>query len=197
MAAQALVLKSFKEPLETHEINILGTANLLEAAKDIKNLKSICVVTSDKCYENQNIKKEFSENAKLGGSDPYSASKACAEIITHSYYNSFYKSKKVAVFTVRAGNVIGGGDWSENRIIPDIIRAYLSKKTLIIRNPNHTRPWQHVLDPINAYLKLIEKSFIFKNSIIGGWNVGPKLNKEKNVKWLVKYCSNQYYLKQK
>ena len=194
MAAQSLVLTSYKKSLETHRTNIIGTANIFEASKNLKKLKTICIVTSDKCYENNNKLNQFTESSNLGGNDPYSASKAAAEIIAHSYYQSFFKEKKINVFSVRAGNVIGGGDWSKNRIIPDIIRSYKNKKKIIIRNPNHIRPWQHVLDPLNAYLNLIEKSFSSAD-IVGGWNVAPSIKKEKNVKWIVDYCCKIINLK--
>lgn len=187
MAAQPLVLKSYERPKETFSTNIVGTFNILDSALKLKNLKSICVITTDKCYQDSNFNRPFNENDRLGGSDPYSASKVAAEIITSSYFESFYKKKNISVFTVRAGNVIGGGDWSENRIIPDIIKAYFNKNKAIIRNPYHTRPWQHVLDPLNGYLLLIERSFV--ELIYDGWNFGPSSKNEINVKSLAEICN--------
>ncbi|MFP4333452.1 MAG: CDP-glucose 4,6-dehydratase, partial [Campylobacterales bacterium] len=152
LAAQPLVRYSYKNPIETFETNIMGTANLLEACKGVDSIKAIVIVTTDKCYENKEWHHGYRENDRLGGYDPYSASKAGAEIITSSYRDSFFnlkdyqKTHQTLIATVRAGNVMGGGDWSEDRLIPDIIRATIKNKTTIIRNPNATRPWQHVLE---------------------------------------------------
>ena len=192
-AAQPLVLTSYNSPLVTHKTNILGTANLLEASRDLNKLKAICIVTSDKCYNNLSDKSIFNEDDKLGGKDPYSASKACAEIITHSYFDSFYKEKNISLYTVRAGNVIGGGDWSKNRLIPDCIKGYYKNQNIEIRNPYSTRPWQFVLDPLNGYLRLMEEAYKSKKLISGGWNLGPNKLNNKNVEWIIKEISN--YLK--
>lgn len=188
-AAQPLVLTSYDSSLLTHKTNILGTANLLEAAKGLNKLKAICIVTSDKCYNNLSNKIIFKESDRLGGKDPYSASKACAEIITQSYFDSFFREKNVSLFSVRAGNVIGGGDWSRNRLIPDCIKGYYKNQNIKIRNPLSVRPWQFVLDPLNGYLRLTEEAYNSKKLISGGWNLGPNKLNNKNVKWVIKEIS--------
>ena len=155
LAAQALVSESYKNPFKTIETNVMGTLNIIEVSKKIKNLKSLLIITSDKCYLNKEIKKGYKENDQLGGDDPYSASKASAEIIFNTYAKSFfYNQNKFGYATARAGNVIGGGDWSKDRLIPDCIKSIIKKKKLMIRNPISTRPWQHVLEPISGYLLL-------------------------------------------
>jgi len=157
LAAQPLVIKSYKDPVETLSTNIMGTVNLLEICKSVKTIKAIINITSDKCYENNSIDKQYIESDKLGGSDPYSASKACAEIINSSYQKSFYSKSDIGLASVRAGNVLGGGDFSENRLIPDIIRSVINNNKLIIRSPQSTRPWQHVFDVIYGYMLLGKK----------------------------------------
>ena len=163
LAAQPLVEYSYNNPLETFNTNIIGTANLLEASKNNNSLKAIVIVTSDKCYENREWIWSYREFDPLGGYDPYSASKACSEIIISSYRNSFFnideyhKSHNILIASARAGNVIGGGDWSEDRLIPDIVRAASCNKTVIIRSPNALRPWQHVLEPLSGYLLIGQK----------------------------------------
>jgi len=184
LAAKALVLNSYRESYQTFYTNIVGTLNILEISKRLKNLKSLCVITTDKVYDEKFGVKFFNEEDRLGGKDPYSSSKVSVEIIVNSYYESFYKEKKISLFSVRAGNVIGGGDWSESRLIPDIVRSSRNKKILKLRNPFHVRPWQHVLDVTNGYLKLIE--FSFNKNLNGGWNIGPKRKNEKNVLEMVK-----------
>ena len=155
MAAQPLIIKGYTNPYETYTINSIGTLNILEILKFNNLIKSIVCVTSDKCYKSNNSVRGFVEEDILGGEDPYSGSKACAEIITNTYYQSFLKNKKkCGLATVRAGNVIGGGDWSENRLIPDCIKSINSNKTIVLRNPYFNRPWQHVLEPLNGYLIL-------------------------------------------
>lgn len=159
MAAQPLVRESYSSPLLTYETNVMGTVNLLEACKNIDSVKSVVNVTTDKCYENKEWHWGYRENERLGGYDPYSSSKACSEILTASFRNSFFNPKEyhkhgVAVATARAGNVIGGGDWAADRLIPDFIKAINNKETLIIRNPYAVRPWQHVLEPLSGYLLL-------------------------------------------
>lgn len=172
LAAQPLVLDSYINPKKTFKTNISGTINLLECSRNLTKLKSIIVVTSDKCYENNDLKYNFKENDKLGGDDPYSASKAAAEIVTSSYYKSFLKN--VGVATVRSGNVIGGGDNSKNRIVPDIMNSINKKNKLVLRNPNSTRPWQHVFETLNGYIILCEKLSKNKKKYSGAWNFGPK-----------------------
>ena len=176
LAAQPLVRESYKNPLETFSTNIIGTTNILECLKTNTSVKQCIIYTSDKSYENQGHNQPFVETDRLGGNDPYSASKACAEIITSSYRNSFFKNTDAPnISTVRAGNVIGGGDWANDRLIPDFIRAVQQKQKLSIRNPNHTRPWQYVLEPLAGILHLAEKMSEDKN-LSGPWNFGPPLD---------------------
>lgn len=177
LAAQPLVSESFYNPLKTFNTNVIGTINLLEAAKSVKSVKSIIIVTTDKVYKIKKKNKNYIEKDELGGKDPYSASKACAEIAVNSYVESFFKinNSNTNIATVRSGNVIGGGDYSKNRLIPDIIRAFNQKKILKIRNPNHIRPWQHVIEPICGYLMLAQKQYSKKLSKLDPtWNFGPK-----------------------
>ena len=157
MAAQALVKYSYKNPLETFKTNIIGTANIFECSKLVEDLKGVLCITSDKCYENLESINGYSEEDKLGGSDPYSSSKSCAELIALSYRESFYKKESKIIATARAGNVIGGGDWSKDRLIVDIMNSYKNKNILNIRNPFAIRPWQHVFDCIYAYLLLSQR----------------------------------------
>lgn len=172
LAAQPIVTASYKNPIDTFKINILGTAHVLEAAKHVDSVQVIINVTSDKCYENDGRGNQaFKESDRLGGHDPYSASKACAELVALSYQKSFFKHlPKLA--SVRAGNVIGGGDWAEDRLLPDIIRSYLHNSKLNIRNPHAIRPWQHVLDPLHGYILLAEKLWD-NDKYIDAWNFGP------------------------
>lgn len=181
LAAQPLVLESYKNPINTFETNVIGTANVLETCKYLKKLKSVIIVTTDKCYKNREWPYGYRETDELGGHDPYSSSKACAELVTNSYNNSFFKNSIINVATVRAGNVIGGGDWSKNRIVPDILNAFNFKKKLYVRNPVSTRPWQHVIEPLSGYLKLARKLYTNK-SYSGSWNFGPNLNDNLTVK---------------
>ena len=186
LSAQSLVSESFRSPVKTVQTNINGTLNILEISKKIKSLKSLVIITSDKCYLNREYVRGYKENDTLGGDDLYSASKAGAELIFNAYSNSFFNNqKKFGYATVRAGNVIGGGDWSANRIIPDCVRSIKMNKNLIIRNPNSTRPWQHALEPISGYLLLGKKLFKNKNSLSGTWNFGPSVHKSMRVKDIV------------
>ena len=187
LAAQALVKESFKNPIQTFKSNSLGTLNLLLASNQSKKLKSIIMITSDKVYKNLEIKRGYKEKDILMGSDPYSASKSCAEIIINMYLKSFLNNRKVKICIVRAGNVIGGGDWSPDRIIPDLIKQWAKSKDLKIRNPNSTRPWQFVLEPIGAYLYLGSLLLRNKNKINNeSFNIGPKKNLDKKVSELIK-----------
>lgn len=188
MAAQSLVIKSYSEPIETFSTNIMGTANLLYASKETNLPKVVINVTSDKCYENNGSLEGYSEDDPMGGYDPYSSSKGCAELITKSFRKSFFENNSesdVRLASVRAGNVIGGGDWAEDRLIPDIIRAIKNKKSVRIRNPNAIRPWQHVLDPLNGYINLAEKLWSDKMKYSEGWNFGPEKNEIKSVSWII------------
>ncbi len=189
MAAQPLVRYSYKHPIETFRTNILGTVNLFESAKICSSVKCIINITTDKCYENLELNKAFKEEDPLGGHDPYSSSKACSELITSAYRSSFFLDLGLGIASARAGNVIGGGDWSEDRLIPDVVEAFKNKREVILRNPNSTRPWQHVLDPLAGYLILAEE--LYKNeSYSGGWNFGPNNNESKTVEWVVDRCSS-------
>jgi CDP-glucose 4,6-dehydratase len=174
LAAQSSVLVSYKNPDETLKTNVIGTFNLLKTIRFSKSVKSAIIVTTDKVYLNDDKKINFNEDSKLGGYDIYSSSKACCEIITQSYVSSFIKKNKCRIATVRSGNCIGGGDWTEDRIIKDCVEAFIKKKNLLIRNPKATRPWQHVMEPLFGYLKLAE-SLSSKNGekFIGSWNFGP------------------------
>jgi len=184
LAAQALVRESYQSPLDTFTTNVIGTLNLLNAVRECRETRSVVIVTSDKVYENMSWPWGYRETDSLGGHDPYSASKACAEIVTSSMRRSFFGSgmHPARIATVRAGNVIGGGDWSENRLVPDIVRGCLDSKQLIkIRNPNSVRPWQHVLDPISAYLMIAEKLYDRVEGVDNAWNIGPMFENHRTV----------------
>lgn len=183
LAAQAIVLESYRIPRETFEINIQGTANILECCRNCPSVKSVIIVTSDKCYDNKEWIWGYRENDRLGGFDPYSASKACAEMVTDSYIKSF--GDKLGIASIRAGNVIGGGDWAVNRIVPDCVKALMRGDNIVIRNPLSTRPWQHVLDPLYAYAKLAMALLEDREKYGGAWNVGPKQTSMRSVKELV------------
>ena len=190
MAAQALVRYSYENPVETYLTNVMGTVNVLESARAISSIRAILVVTSDKCYENKEWVWGYRENEAMGGFDPYSNSKGCAELVVSAYRDSFFSEKKydlhgVAIATARAGNVIGGGDWSADRLIPDAIRAFESNQSLIIRNPLATRPWQHVLEPISGYLVLVQHLFEKGTQFNGGWNFGPSDSDTRTVEEVI------------
>lgn len=198
LAAQSLVSVSYNKPRETIITNTVGTSNILDISKDLKNLKSLVIITSDKCYLNKEFKKGYKETDVLGGNDLYSASKASAEIIFKAYSDSFFKfQNKFGYVTVRAGNVIGGGDWSKNRIIPDCVRSIKKNKSLVIRNPNSTRPWQHVLEPISGYLLIAKKLFENKKNYNGSWNFGPSVQETMKVKDIVKLFFKHLNFKRK
>jgi len=190
MAAQSIVQTSYQNPIETYSTNVMGTVNLLEITRKTKIPKIIVNVTSDKCYKNFDQTKPFTESDPMGGFDPYSSSKGCAELITESYRNSFFnleefEKHKIAIATVRAGNIIGGGDWSPYRLIPDIIRGIIKKQEIKIRNQNAIRHWQHVFDPLNGYLMLAEKLWDNGLEFSSGWNFGPTNEEGKNVLWIL------------
>jgi len=191
MAAQAIVRESYKNPLETFSTNILGTANVLEAIRKSSCVKVAIMVTSDKSYKVKNSNQKYIEEDAMGGFDPYSSSKGCAELITSAYRNSFFDSTDIAVASVRAGNVLGGGDWAEDRLIPDMIRGIQQKSIMEIRNPDATRPWQFVLDPIHGYLILAEKMWNDRKKYSHGWNFGPTNDDEKPVKWIIEFLKDQ------
>jgi len=172
-AAQALVLRSYKDPLETYSTNVMGTAHVLEAARQTPSVKAVVVVTSDKCYENRELPRGYREDDPVGGFDPYSSSKGCAELVTSAYRRSFFQNGKgAAIATVRAGNVIGGGDWAQDRLVPDLIRGLMKKKTVLIRRPDAVRPWQHVLEPLRGYLMVGQKLWQ-SDDFADAWNFGP------------------------
>lgn len=183
LAAQPLVRQSYKDPIETYSTNIIGTVNILEAVRECDSVRCLINVTSDKCYQNKGKKCGYEENDPLGGNDPYSSSKACSELITEAYRNSFFKGRGIQISTARAGNVIGGGDWAEDRLIPDIMRAVAKGKTPLIRNPESVRPWQHVLDALSGYILLASK---IDKKYDGAWNFGPIDKKMINVRSIVK-----------
>jgi CDP-glucose 4,6-dehydratase len=185
MAAQTIVRYSYNNPVETYEVNVIGTVNVLEAARSCSNLKAIINVTSDKCYENDNRLEGYKENDAFGGHDPYSSSKGCAELVTSSYRRSFIEEKKIGLASVRSGNVIGGGDWSNDRLIPDILRAFELNQPVMVRSPNATRPWQHVLEPLSGYIILAQKLYNDYNKYSQGWNFGPNDKDVKPVKWIL------------
>lgn len=192
MAAQPLVRESYKTPVETFAANVMGTVNLLEVARQTNSVQAIITITTDKCYENQEWLWPYRENDRLGGHDPYSASKACAELVVAAYRKSFLADSGVQVATVRAGNVIGGGDWAEDRLIPDFLRALETGETLKIRSPNAIRPWQHVLEPLSGYLMLAEKLATRGDAYAEAWNFGPGEEDVKPVAWIVDHlCSLQ------
>lgn len=175
LAAQPLVSEGYSDPIRTYGTNVIGTVNLLEAARKLNNLDAILVVTTDKCYENWESPTPYRESDRLGGYDPYSSSKACAELATASYRQSFFGDpERAGIATARAGNVIGGGDWARNRLIPDILRALSQGQVAQLRNPQAIRPWQHVLEPLAGYLMLAKKLCLDK-SAASSWNFGPEL----------------------
>ena len=186
MAAQPLVRLSYQEPVNTYTTNVIGTVNVLEAARKCLNLKAIVSVTTDKCYENKEWEWGYREYEPMGGHDPYSSSKGCAELVTSAYRRSFFNFDDTAsLASARAGNVIGGGDWAEDRLIPDILKAFEKSDPVVIRNPLSTRPWQHVLEPLSGYLVLAQELFINGDEFAEGWNFGPKDEECKPVSWII------------
>lgn len=183
LAAQSSVIESFKDSRNTILSNVIGTANLLDSIKNIKSVKCLIIITTDKVYQNYKIRKYFDENSLLGGDDVYSGSKACCEILSNSYSRSFFQKKNSCkIATVRAGNCFGGGDWTEDRIVKDCLENFYDNKTLLIRNPSATRPWQHVIEPLKGYLLLAEKLQSKKGkNFIGPWNFGPTLKQNMKV----------------
>ena len=186
LAAQPLVRLSYKEPIETYSTNVMGTVNVLEASRYASQLKAIVVITTDKCYENREWEWGYRENEPMGGHDPYSNSKGCAELVVSAYQRSFFHTPDTAaVASARAGNVIGGGDWAEDRLIPDILRAFEKQQSVIIRNPLSTRPWQHVLEPLSGYLVLAQRLWQDGKTFAEGWNFGPKDDDCQPVQWIL------------
>lgn len=197
MAAQPLVRRSYVDPVETYSTNVMGTVHLLEAVRKTPSVRAVVIVTTDKCYENKEWVWGYRENESMGGYDPYSSSKACAELVTAAYRSSFFSLKgagkhDLALASARAGNVIGGGDWADDRLVPDILHAIQNGKMVNVRNPNSTRPWQHVLEPLNGYLVLAERLCTQGASIAEAFNFGPAEEDVKPVKWIVEELTKQW-----
>lgn len=193
LAAQALVRPSYENPVETWSTNVLGTVNVLEACRCTNSVKAVVVVTSDKCYENREWERGYVENDRLGGHDPYSASKAGTELVVSNYQKSFFnKPDSPCLASVRAGNVIGGGDWAKDRLVPDIVRSIISGKSLTIRSPKAIRPWQHVIEPLSGYLLLGKKLIQGERKYAGAWNFGPNEQGCQTVEWILKK-TKQYW----
>ena len=189
LAAQPLVRYSYDNPIETYETNVMGTLHVLEAIRSIKTVQAAIMITTDKCYENKEWCWGYREIDPMGGYDPYSSSKGSAELLIASYRNSYLPT---TVASVRAGNVIGGGDWAEDRIIPDIVRAFQQNTTVIIRNPQAIRPWQHVLEPLAGYMQLAEQIANNGKEYASAWNFGPKEDDVKTVQWIVEQMAKQW-----
>lgn len=188
MAAQPLVRLSYREPVETYSTNVMGTVHVLEAARQCSSIRAIVNVTTDKCYENREWVWGYREHEPMGGHDPYSNSKGCSELVTAAYRDSFFNtSDSAGLASARAGNVIGGGDWAEDRLIPDILRAFEQSQPVVVRNPLATRPWQHVLEPLSGYLILAEKLYNEGASYAEGWNFGPRDEDVKPVEWILNH----------
>ncbi len=195
MAAQALVHSSYLDPVETYSTNIMGTVNILEAVRHSNSVRVVVSITSDKCYENKEWLWGYRENERMGGHDPYSSSKGCAELVVSAYRTSYFSIEKyaqhgIAVGSARAGNVIGGGDWSKDRLVPDILNAFMKDQPVIIRNPSSTRPWQFVMTPLSGYLILAEQLWSRGPGFAESWNFGPNDDDVKPVSWIVEYMSN-------
>ena len=192
MAAQPLVRKSYSDPVETYATNVMGTVNVLESVRQTPSVKAVVVVTTDKCYENKEWLWGYRETEPMGGHDPYSSSKGCAELITEAYRRSFFQQHDIRVATARAGNVIGGGDWAEDRLVPDILKAFEKNQVVSIRNPQATRPWQHVLEPLSGYLTLAEHLYAQGQSYAEGWNFGPNDDDARSVQWIVEQLASNW-----
>ena len=197
LAAQPLVQYSYTHPVETYATNVLGTVNLFEAVRQSPTVRAVVNVTTDKCYENQEWVWGYRENEPMGGFDPYSSSKGCAELVTAAYRNSYfnpahYTEHRVAIASARAGNVVGGGDWGANRLIPDMLRAIVAGESVLIRSPHAIRPWQHVLEPLSAYLLLAEKLHTEGVPYAEAWNIGPADDDAKPVAWIVEQIAQSW-----
>lgn len=197
MAAQPLVRRSYVDPVETYSINVMGTVHLLEAVRECASVRAVVNVTSDKCYENREWLRPYRENDAMGGYDPYSSSKGCSELVTAAYRNSYFNANtrardQVALASARAGNVIGGGDWSKDRLVPDIFKAFASGEPVLIRNPQAVRPWQHVLEPLRGYLILSERLFASGTAYAEAFNFGPRVDDVQSVEWIVRQLANKW-----
>jgi CDP-glucose 4,6-dehydratase len=187
MAAQALVRYGYQNPVETYATNVMGTVHVMEASRHTPSIKALVVVTTDKCYDNKEWIWGYREDEPMGGHDPYSSSKGCAELVTSAYRRSFLQEQGKAVASARAGNVIGGGDWAADRLVPDILRAFEQNKPVIIRSPHSTRPWQHVLEPLSGYLTLAEQLYTQGQAFAESWNFGPNEDDARAVQWIVEH----------
>ncbi|CAN1563607.1 WcaG Nucleoside-diphosphate-sugar epimerases [Burkholderiaceae bacterium] len=192
MAAQPLVRYSYQNPVETYATNVMGTVHLLEAVRKTPGVKAVVNITTDKCYENKEWAWGYREDEPMGGYDPYSNSKGCSELVTSAYRRSFFQENGIALASARAGNVIGGGDWAADRLIPDILRAFEQNQAVIIRNPNATRPWQHVLEPLSGYLTLAELLYTDGQAYAEGWNFGPHHDDARSVQWIVDHMVSSW-----
>lgn len=192
MAAQPLVRYSYKNPIETYATNVMGTVHLLEAIRQTGTANVVVNVTTDKCYENKEWVWGYREDEPMGGFDPYSSSKGCSELVTSAYRRSYFAETGIALASARAGNVIGGGDWAEDRLVPDILRAFENKQPVVIRNPHSTRPWQHVLEPLSGYLALAEKLWDDPKGYAEGWNFGPREEDARPVGWIVERMASKW-----
>lgn len=190
LAAQPLVRYSYKAPVETYAVNVMGTVNLLESVRHTPSVKAVVNITTDKCYENKEWLWPYRETEPMGGYDPYSSSKACSELVTAAFRQSFFSESGVGVASARAGNVIGGGDWAQDRLIPDFLKAFDTDQPVIIRAPDSIRPWQHVIEPLNGYLMLAERLYLEGESFAGAWNFGPSEQDERTVGWIVQHLVN-------
>jgi CDP-glucose 4,6-dehydratase len=187
MAAQPLVRYSYHAPIETYATNVMGAVHVLEAARQVGTAKAIVNVTTDKCYENKEWVWGYREDEPMGGYDPYSNSKGCSELVTSAYRRSFFQQSGIALASARAGNVIGGGDWATDRLVPDILRAFEKSQPVVIRNSQATRPWQHVLEPLSGYLMLAERLYSDGQAFAEGWNFGPHEEDARPVQWIVEH----------
>ena len=192
MAAQPLVRQSYIDPIETYSTNVMGTVHLFEAIRNVGSVRAVVNVTTDKCYENREWDWGYRENEPMGGYDPYSNSKGCSELITSAYRQSFFANGQIAVASARAGNVLGGGDWATDRLVPDILRSFSAGVPVSIRNPESTRPWQHVLEPLSGYLILAERLYSHGQEFAQGWNFGPHDDDVMPVSWIVKKMAEEW-----
>jgi CDP-glucose 4,6-dehydratase len=185
MAAQPLVRLSYADPVTTYATNVMGTVHVLEAARSVDSVRAILNITTDKCYENREWVWGYREDEPMGGHDPYSNSKGCSELVTSAYRRSFFQHSEVALASARAGNVIGGGDWAQDRLMPDILRAFEHREPVVIRHPHAVRPWQHVLEPLAGYLTLAQRLHRDGQSFSESWNLGPSESDARSVQWIV------------
>jgi CDP-glucose 4,6-dehydratase len=197
LAAQSLVRRSYAEPALTYATNVMGTVNVLESIRQTESVRAAVMITTDKCYENREWQWGYRENDRLGGHDPYSNSKACAELVSAAYRDSFFadgalRRHRASVATARAGNVIGGGDWACDRLIPDLMRGFVAREKVLIRNPDAIRPWQHVLEPVRGYLQLAERLLAGEEEFASAWNFGPAEEDARPVRWIVEKIASQW-----